>query len=436
MKETTLYPYQNLSLKDLPGEIWKDCPDFEGYLMISNKGRIKDLKRTIYQSTKGGLKTVSYERPERIRKQYPKPLYNKILKKHFYSLIIKITIEKITYSFYVSRKVYEAFCNKITKQDLILHKDWDNFNNKIENLYREGNSELNRITATQGRTNVPEIFASKRKFWPIERRNRLQEKSKTKIKVKQYDLQGNYLNSYPSMREAYKQTGIHETAIRKCILGKQKYAGNYIWKDENDTSDIIAVTPSLSSQPLSCYDKEGNYLAGYYTIWEAEQQTKINRGCIRQCIQGRSRTADGLIWKKGYEPQKVDPVPPISINAKIVSQFDKEGNLIMVYPSISKASKSTGIPEITLGKALRSKPQYIRGFFWMEGNKLTKITPPKRKIRVVYQYDLSGNHIATYPSIVEAGKSMGLSRASISDAVHGRSKTCGGYVWKYVEKII
>ena len=137
MKKTALYPYQNLSLKDIPGEIWKDCPDFEGYLMISNMGRIKNLKRTIYQGTKGGLKTISYERPERIRKQYPKPLYNKILKKYFYSLITKITIEKITYSFYVSRKVYEAFCSKITKQDLILHKDWDNFNNKIENLYKQ-----------------------------------------------------------------------------------------------------------------------------------------------------------------------------------------------------------------------------------------------------------------------------------------------------------
>ena len=142
-----------------------------------------------------------------------------------------------------------------------------------------------------------------------------------------------------------------------------------------------------------------------------------------------------MIWKKGYEPQKVDPVPP-SISAKIVSQFDKEGNLIMVYPSISKASKSTGIPEMTLGKILSSKPQYLRGFIWMEGNKLTKITPPKKKIKVVYQYDLSGNHIATYPSVIEAGKSTGVSRSSINDAVHGRSKTCGGYIWKYVEKII
>lgn len=44
-----------LSLKDFPGEIWKDYLDFEGYLMIYNKGRIKDLKSTIYQSTKGGL---------------------------------------------------------------------------------------------------------------------------------------------------------------------------------------------------------------------------------------------------------------------------------------------------------------------------------------------------------------------------------------------
>lgn len=33
----------NLSLKDLPGEIWKPIPEVEGYFTISNKGRIKRL---------------------------------------------------------------------------------------------------------------------------------------------------------------------------------------------------------------------------------------------------------------------------------------------------------------------------------------------------------------------------------------------------------
>ena len=35
------------NIKDLPNEIWKDIPNYEGIYQISNKGRVKSLTRTI-----------------------------------------------------------------------------------------------------------------------------------------------------------------------------------------------------------------------------------------------------------------------------------------------------------------------------------------------------------------------------------------------------
>lgn len=40
-----MLPYQNLSCEDIPGEIWKDIPGWEGLYQASNFGRVKSLAR-------------------------------------------------------------------------------------------------------------------------------------------------------------------------------------------------------------------------------------------------------------------------------------------------------------------------------------------------------------------------------------------------------
>lgn len=56
--------YNNLSLEDLPGEIWKDIKGYEGYYQVSNMGRIKSVARE--RKTKGG---GLYQIKELIKKQ-------------------------------------------------------------------------------------------------------------------------------------------------------------------------------------------------------------------------------------------------------------------------------------------------------------------------------------------------------------------------------
>lgn len=41
-----MLPYQNLSLEDMPGEVWKDISGFEGFYLISNYGRAKTIAHT------------------------------------------------------------------------------------------------------------------------------------------------------------------------------------------------------------------------------------------------------------------------------------------------------------------------------------------------------------------------------------------------------
>lgn len=54
------------------------------------------------------------------------------------------------------------------------------------------------------------------------------------IPVNQYDLCGNFMASYPSQKEAAKQTGICGSNIMRCCKGERRKAGNYIWRYADD----------------------------------------------------------------------------------------------------------------------------------------------------------------------------------------------------------
>lgn len=48
--------------------------------------------------------------------------------------------------------------------------------------------------------------------------------------VNQYDISGNYIQSFESVKLAGETTGIDPSAISKVCLGKRKTAGGYVWK--------------------------------------------------------------------------------------------------------------------------------------------------------------------------------------------------------------
>lgn len=49
-------------------------------------------------------------------------------------------------------------------------------------------------------------------------------------KVLQYDLQGNYIKEWNSIKEVKKQFNIYDSNLIACCKGKRKTAGGYKWK--------------------------------------------------------------------------------------------------------------------------------------------------------------------------------------------------------------
>lgn len=52
----------------------------------------------------------------------------------------------------------------------------------------------------------------------------------------------------------------------------------------------------------------------------------------------------------------------------------------------------------------------------------------------ISQYNIGGEKIAEYKSIVHASNLTGISRTAINNVLTGWSKTAGGYTWRYEER--
>ena len=109
-----------------------------------------------------------------------------------------------------------------------------------ENLKRENRTEWARHTGHKP------VFSEEARKKLSENAHKYYEENREKhnilmseklgYQVNQYDLNGNYIKTYMSIREAVRQTGTVKSSIQLCLKGGLKTAGGFIWKRvENNT---------------------------------------------------------------------------------------------------------------------------------------------------------------------------------------------------------
>lgn len=85
----------------------------------------------------------------------------------------------------------------------------------------------------------------------------------------------------------------------------------------------------------------------------------------------------------------------------------------------------------TIEKIRKTKIGTKQNEEWIQkrtGNQKGKNHPRATKVA---QYDLEGNFIREYDLVKEAAESNGLRLNNVSACLRGKSKTSGGYIWKY-----
>lgn len=185
-------------------EIWRDIKGYEGLYQVSNEGRVKSLERKTQH--RGRLITIK----ERFLKQSHDT--KGYLMAHLYKNGIDNTLK-------VHRLVAEAFIDNPDNLPEVNHKDECKTSNVVENLewcdtkyninYGTHNERVAK-SLTNGITSKPII---------------------------QYDLDGNFIQEYPSMHEAARCLGLKQGGISMCCRGIAKTAYGFVWKYKMDELD-------------------------------------------------------------------------------------------------------------------------------------------------------------------------------------------------------
>lgn len=113
--------YKNLSLEDLPGEVWKDIVGYEGLYQVSNLGRMKVLKHPV---NRGFCKCFTKE-------SIIKP---RIKDNGYLFVCLSKGTTKSMKNRYIHRLVAESFIPNTFNKPQIDHIDGDKTNNCVENL--------------------------------------------------------------------------------------------------------------------------------------------------------------------------------------------------------------------------------------------------------------------------------------------------------------
>lgn len=179
-------------------EEWKDIKGYEGVYQVSNLGRVKALSRVV-RSGKGY--TTLKERfliQRKDAKGYIRTYLNDANGKTHYVPI--------------HRLVAVAFIPNPECKPQVNHIDGVKYNNNVNNLEWCTNSE-NQLHAYRLGLNKPTGRAGR-----------------PKVKVTQLDANtGKIIQSFNSLNEASRKTGIQAQNIRKVIMNERHTAGGYTW---------------------------------------------------------------------------------------------------------------------------------------------------------------------------------------------------------------
>lgn len=186
-------------------EIWKDIKGYEGLYQVSNLGNVRSLPHFTEVTCNGS--THKSLRQGRMLK--PTSRQHGYLAVQLYGRGGHATRNLRTVS--IHRLVAEAFLDNPNGYEEVNHINEIKTDNRVENL-EWCNHKQNSNAGTR-----PERIGNA---------NRNGKKSRP---INQYTLEGEYIQTFPSMAEASRH-GFSQGNIFRCIKGDYSHAYGYLWR--------------------------------------------------------------------------------------------------------------------------------------------------------------------------------------------------------------
>ena len=194
-------------------EIWKPVMGYEGLYECSNLGNIRSLwfgkeKTMKLRTDRDGYLLVNFHKGKK----------------------------QTTYK--VHRLVAEAFIPNPENKPEIDHINTDKTDNTVW-LNEDGsvNYDKTNLRWATKFENMNNPVTTNR----MSTAKKNQEKGNHQTPIIQYDLNGNFIKQYPTIKEASMETGTYKKSISSCASGRYKTAGGFKWKYYDKETYLIGI---------------------------------------------------------------------------------------------------------------------------------------------------------------------------------------------------
>lgn len=116
--------------------------------------------------------------------------------------------------------------------------------------------------------------------------------------VNQYDLDGNLVRRFESIKEAAKELGCSDGEICHCCQKKKgkKTVYGYQWRYADDTEKVGKISVR-GRKKVHQYTLDEKFIKEYTSISQASDITGVHSSDIGKCCRSKQKTAGGYIWR-------------------------------------------------------------------------------------------------------------------------------------------
>lgn len=249
-----------------------------------------------------------------------------------------------------------------------------------------------------------------------------------KIKVYQYDLDGNFISEYNSFAEAASTINRDYTLISYAVRKKQKGAGYYWSTDKVEHLDLSLYGKGDNPRIIvHLYKVTGEYVLSFKSQTECAKYINTSTSEVREsALLGRCLRKQ---WYCSYElANTYDKANTLYLKNRPVFRYNSDGSFNKAYEHQVDAELEN--PGSNINKSVKGKSLDSNNYYWGL-NKLDNYNAPfpKNSKRKVGKFDLNGVLVKEYDSATAAAKENGN---SVWKVLSGTNKTHKNHKYSYI----
>ena len=226
-----------------------------------------------------------------------------------------------------------------------------------------------------------------------------------KIQIHQYDLDGNFIKTWDSVKSVTLFYGINKDRLRMVMDEKRSMFNSY-WTDEYQETleNLYEYRPSARGS-IRVYTTSGTFKGIYYSGKEACKAQHITPNDLSNHTR-RKTPLDGYYYLK--EGEKIeDFLSGVILKNPEIYVYNKDGDYIESYENISQIKKVYKYNKNDILRAVKNGSLF-ENLYWSYSkyNNILKEDPSIiiNTPRKVYQYTLEGDFVREWSSINKCRK--------------------------------